>query len=323
MGFYLKNQNYIGTVGGNRFDNLPLIGSNGSLYSFTTFTFTSGGIVSGRLGPSLATLLSNYNTVENDWLNDTLFFNSTDSIQLWTVPASGTYKIVAYGAQGGFAGQTGSGSGGFGAKIEGDFDLEAGSKLRIVVGQVGGTSTGQSGGGGGGSFVLKETGFTESDILIIAGGGGGGQRTNNGGAGNSTTSATPGATFPVPFIGEGGNNSGATGGAGGAGFSSDGASGQGGANSGGKSPANGFYGGVAGTCTASGAGVNDVGGFGGGGGGEWCSQGAGGGGGGYTGGNGSNATPAGGGAGSYNNGANQINTAGFNSNQGKVEITLL
>lgn len=42
MGFYLKNQNYMGVVGGNRSTNLPLIGSTGSLYDFDSFTFTSG-----------------------------------------------------------------------------------------------------------------------------------------------------------------------------------------------------------------------------------------------------------------------------------------
>lgn len=99
------------------------------------------------MGPSLAALLDNYDTVENAWLVNTEFFNATDGVQLWTVPKDGTYRIIAYGAQGGKAGVA-AGSGGLGAKIEGDFDLEAGTKLRIVVGQMGGISTGQSGGGG-------------------------------------------------------------------------------------------------------------------------------------------------------------------------------
>jgi hypothetical protein len=293
-----------------------------TLYPFTNATFTNGG-QEGRLGPSLAQARSGLSGLEvDDWKNDTEFFNTEDGIQLWTVPRNGTYRITAYGAQGGKAG-TSSGLGGLGAKIEGTFDLEAGTKLRIVVGQVGGISNGQSGGGGGGSYVLNETGFTTNDILVIAGGGGGGQRGNNGGPGSNTTSATPGGSFTVPTIGSGGNSSGSNGGAGGAGFNSNGISGHGGVDAGGRSPQNGFLGGVAGNCAASGFGTNDVGGFGGGGGGEWCSQGAAGGGGGYTGGNGSNGNPAGGGAGSFNSGTNQSNAAGENSGHGKVEITLL
>jgi hypothetical protein len=294
----------------------------GQLYSFTTATFTNGGQV-GRLGPSLTQARDGVSGPEaNEWKNNTEFFNTANGIQLWTVPADGTYRIEAWGAQGEKAG-TLSTLGGNGARMRGDFVLTAGEVLRIVVGQMGGISTGQSGGGGGGSYVLKQTGTSTSDILVIAGGGGGAQRSNTGGVGSSTTSATAGGTFAVPTIGSGGNNSGANGGAGGAGWNGNGQDGQGGADSGGKSPANGFLGGIAGTCASSGFGINDVGGFGGGGGGEWCSQGAAGGGGGFTGGNGSNGAPAGGGAGSFNSGDNQSNSAGVRTGNGQVTITLL
>lgn len=286
------------------------------LYDFDSFTFTNG-TQTGRTGPSLANLLSAYNTSINPWLSNSDYFDENGGIQLWTVPSTGMYTIDAYGAQGGKAGSS-SGQGGLGARIQGTFSLTAGDKLRIVVGQAAGFSTGQSGGGGGGSYVLKETGFTTDDILIIAGGGGGGQRTSSGSGGSSATSSTG---VNLASVGSGGNNDTTSGGAGGAGWNGNGADGQGGVNSGGKSPANGFTGGTAGTCAASGAGTNDVGGFGGGGGGEWCSRGSAGGGGGYTGGSGSNTNPAGGGGGSYNNGSDQINTANFKSGNGQVIIT--
>jgi len=326
MGFYTKNGGLIGTgsitskIGVYDIITSQLMGDD--LYAFTTATFTNGG-QTGRLGPSLTQARAGLTGPETDqWKNNTEFFNTANGVQLWTVPATGTYRIEAFGAQGGNGG-TSTGLGGQGARMRGDFEFTIGEVLRIVVGQVGGLSTGQSGGGGGGSYVLTQTGTNASDIFVIAGGGGGAQRATGGGAGSSTTSATAGGTFAVPNISFGGNNSGSTGGAGGAGWNGNGADGQGGANSGGKSPANGFFGGVAGTCTASGSGTNDVGGFGGGGGGEWCSQGAGGGGGGYTGGNGSNGNPAGGGAGSINNGANQSNASGVRTGHGQVIITLL
>lgn len=83
-----------------------------------------------------------------------------DGIQQWTVPATGTYRIVVAGA-------AGSSSGGFGgARMEGDFALTQGSTLKILVGQL---PTGSLAGGGG-SFVTDAA----NAPLIIAGGGGSG-----------------------------------------------------------------------------------------------------------------------------------------------------
>jgi hypothetical protein len=85
----------------------------------------------------------------------------------FSVPATGDYQILAFGAQGGSA-TSGSliGVGGLGAQIGGDFRLTVGEILQIAVGGAGG----DNGGGGGGSFVVGPG----NTPLVIAGGGGGG-----------------------------------------------------------------------------------------------------------------------------------------------------
>jgi len=72
---------------------------SGNLYAFSTFTFTNAN-TSGRTGPNLSTLLANYNTVTNPWLSNASNFTASNGIQTWTVPTTGTYTIVAKGAQG-------------------------------------------------------------------------------------------------------------------------------------------------------------------------------------------------------------------------------
>lgn len=142
---------------------------------FSSFTFTTGG-KTGRTGPSLAQLRASYDTTTYSWLlDDTQFSMITNGIQLWTVPATGTYRITAKGAQGA---PTEASAGGRGAIITGDFSLTAGEKIQILVGQTASVASGRlyrSSAGGGGTFVVKYTGVTNivDDILVIAGGGGG------------------------------------------------------------------------------------------------------------------------------------------------------
>jgi hypothetical protein len=98
-------------------------------------------------------------------------FTYTGSLVDFTVPTTGTYQILAFGAQGGNGGGFGGigvGAGGLGAEIGGDFILTAGEVLQIAVGGVGSRNDG--GGGGGGSFVVGP----DNTPLVIAGGGGGG-----------------------------------------------------------------------------------------------------------------------------------------------------
>lgn len=102
--------------------------------------------------------------------------SQTGSLRLWTVPATGQYEILAYGASGG-NGVGGSRVGCRGASAKGEFKLRKGERLRILVGERG-VSTSDSdsgGGGGGGSFVVlcRDVDCKEFTPLVIAGGGGG------------------------------------------------------------------------------------------------------------------------------------------------------
>jgi hypothetical protein len=98
-------------------------------------------------------------------------FGLTGEIANFPVLVTGTYEILAFGAQGGDGStdnKTGA-VGGKGAKIQGDFQLTAGEQLKIVVGGAGQSGSYYGGGGGGGSFVIGPNGKP----LLVAGGGGG------------------------------------------------------------------------------------------------------------------------------------------------------
>ncbi len=240
-------------------------------------------------------------------------------IQLWTVPFTGTYRIEAYGAKGGCGG-------GNGARMRGDFTLEKGTELKIVVGQQGAVAPAQVGnGGGGGTYVVK----ADNTPLIIAGGGAGtGHNCENGGySGIHGRTETSGAGGQYGGAGAGGTN----GNGGQVGLTTNSVPNAGGGaglltNGGSQGHAKGGFAFVNG-----GAGGDSTGGFGGGGGSDFFSYGCGasphggGGGGGYSGGGGggNNCNGAGGGAGSYNSGANPSNSAGANSGHGKVRFLRL
>ena len=266
---------------------------------------------------------------ENLEVRDKLIFNNTSTgrdgtILDWTVPVEMEVRITAYGAQGGAG--TRSGIGGKGAKISGEFELQEGNKLDILVGQEGGGGSSQEIGGGGGSFVTHANASTESDILIIAGGGGGY------GVGSGTTYQDR-AHAPITKNGKdgyGGSSWGAGGtngsggeaassrGSGGGGYSGDGQ--HGGSSGGGQAFLNGALGGV-GNSVDGGygcGGATDRG----------TGWGAASGGGGYSGGGGAYSDSdsdeaVGGGGGSYNNGTNQDNESGVNTEHGLVEIEIL
>lgn len=274
----------------------------------SVYTFTNAGST-GPNGPTQAQVNSAYaatNLANNVTIN-------TQGIQEWVVPQAGTYQIQVNGAQGG-------GDGGLGARMQGEFNLTAGQKLFIAIGQQGNGPVGSGAcGGGGGSFVTTGNAtYTTSTPLIIAGGGGGqspqvgnpGLITTNGGQGEG---CQPGGTG-----GNGGADaSGCGSGAGGAGgFLTDGAS----AGSWGYQRGFGFLSGAA-VGGQSGSGARE-GGFGGGAGTHENNTG-GGAGGGYSGGSAANhgANFEGGGGGSYNNGTNQVNTQGINVGHGSVVIT--
>ena len=318
------------------------------LFTFSNATFTPGG-ATGRLGPSLLQARNGLiGAGVNSFKNNTEFFNVTNGIQLWTVPFDGTYRIEAWGAQGGNGGGR---VGGLGARMRGDFQLFEGEVIRILVGQKGTSRTGSaansSGAGGGGSFVVRAPYNSNQSILTIAGGGGGAGSSTNGGPGQTITSGQDGFGGSS---GSGGTNGGGGGAArggsggnaadGGAGSScSFGAGGGGFFGNGGQNCLNFSFSGqpnpqIAGFSFISGGlggppsqaivgGVRfdqpSEGGFGGGAGvGHRAS-----GGGGYSGGGGDGTTSGGGGGGSLNNGSNQSNSAGVRSGDGQVTITVL
>lgn len=256
-------------------------------------------------------------------------FSFTGQIVAWTVPVTGYYQILAYGGQGGK-------SGGFGAEIGGDFQLQAGQTLRILVGNQADppaqihSRAFAGGGGGGGTFVVDGNNMP----LVVAGGGGGNTAAAYSGNGitfsNSArryqdgsvgTAGNPGFGTKGGVNGAGGGTSGYFGAGGGGGLLSNG---QGATVRQGK-PGTSFLNGGAGGLNPnfqalSSLRANDaVGGFGGGGGGNA----GGGGGGGYSGGGGGEGGGVGGGGGSYDAGADQILISGAHAGPGLAAITFL
>lgn len=181
-----------------------LLSTPDSLYNFSSFTFTNG-TQTGRNGPSLANLLSAYNTTANPWLNVTDFFTATDGFQYWTVPKTGVYRIKLRGANGVPATNTFTAcEGGQGIILTFDVTLQKSEIIEILIGQSGTVAT-NDGGGGGASAILKSPYNTNGSILGIAGGGGGRRA-------SSTGVGIPGASYTT-YGGYGtrnGTNSGAS-----------------------------------------------------------------------------------------------------------------
>lgn len=240
-----------------------------------------------------------------------------DGIQQWTVPQTRTYRITANGS--GFGG----GLRDRGARMIGDFNLNEGDVLRIVVGQTGTNSRC----GSGATFVTREVASggeamfdgQEVELLIAAG--------SNGGYANTTS---PDNTIS-PNIGNNGKNSanitsgngdgGTDGGGGGQGGSCFGQSGAGFRGDGvgcDGTVAQSFLNGSVGAIAQDG----EEGGFGGGGTGRLTTDWRIGGGGGYSGGaSAGNAEDSwGGGGGSFNIGDNQSNATRQNIGSGSVII---
>lgn len=318
------------------------------LFEFANPTTFTPGASTGRTGPTLQEAQAGVSPVQ-DFLTDSSFFSVTNGIIKWTVPESGTWRIDAYGGDGG-NNTSGSSTGGNGARIRGDFSLAIGEQILILVGQKSedyADTCGGAVGGGGGTFVVKDRSGApgtsqESDILVIAGGGGGGGYNSNfnGRPGNTTTSGTSGNSVnggnggtnglggQAPDIGGCWNGNLRNEGCGGGGFSGDGEGfGAGGyelgKEGGGISFRNGGNGGFNEVFAGS------EGGFGGGGS-PFSSAYGSSGGGGYSGGGGGGlngqcncaSMGGGGGGGSYNNGSNQLNTEGGNGlGNGKVIIS--
>jgi Glycine rich protein len=254
----------------------------------------------------------------------------------WTVPTTGAYSIETVGAGGGSISGV---EGGYGARMKGDFLLNKGEKLIILVGQRGQDSGSRGGSGGGGTFVAKGDSLSSSEPLIVAGGGAGVtalSRTTT--YGNTTGSSGSGWASIGKFscdanVHENGNNGyhfntrgengyGGMESAGGGGFY-----GNGGSGTSGYDPSAYGYGFKQGGYGGAGSTQSPIhGGFGGGGSGSngtnWAGAG-----GGYSGGGGSNNGGTGGGirggGGSYNSGFNQINSENVGRGHGQAIITFI
>ena len=286
-----------------------------TLEAQVSYSFTPCGAV-GAAGPTQMQVNNTYSL--GNTLNGSVTVTG-QGIQQFTVPITGNYRIETRGARG----YNPSGFGGRGAIMSGDFNLTAGTVLKIAVGQEGQVNPAAGTlqfGGGGGSFVS----LLNNTPLIVAGGGGGshatsyvassadGTVTNNGNAAVGTSAGAGGVA--------GGGGAAASSANGGAGFYGDG----GGTTGPALSFTNGALGGNVGAIAYANGGI---GGFGGGGGTQSWNNNRGGGGGGYSGGGGGQLGQPncwGGGGGSYNNGTNQTNLSGGNtSGDGLVVITRL
>ena len=122
----------------------------------------------------------------------TTVFSYSGKLQTFTVPTTGTYDIVAEGAQGGFSDS--ESIPGKGAEVGGDFQLTAGEMLSIVAGGQG-QQANFSGGGGGGSFVYPANALGQP-LLAAGGGGGAGAISAPGGDGQAGTTGSNAANGP-------------------------------------------------------------------------------------------------------------------------------
>jgi hypothetical protein len=89
---------------------------------------------------------------------------TTPGVNTYTVPSAGYYTLSATGAEGG----DGSFGGGTGATVSGNYYLNAGDQLTLILGVHGEKAVALRGGGGGGTGVV----LNGSNLLLVAGGGG-------------------------------------------------------------------------------------------------------------------------------------------------------
>ncbi|MES9780215.1 MULTISPECIES: hypothetical protein [Bacillus cereus group] len=284
--------------------------------------------IANSVGSNLLKFPSAFNKGDRLTINTTGVGQSGYRVE-WIVPATAKYRLIACGAEGGNVTDSyiNNCPPGKGAMIIGEFTLNKGEIINIVVGQKPDHVAYSGSGGGGGTFIYTG-GVGGNGILLVAGGGGGSGHTYGFGAGGSATTSPNntsggrgnGGSKGVGHGGKGGSISGGesshSGAGGGAGWFSSGDSGEqsssspigyGGVRFNGGNGSRSCHGGFGGGGGASGTGV------------------AGGGGGGYSGGGGGNSWNGnthggGGGGGSYNIGENQQNLAGVRAGNGIVVI---
>ncbi|MDX8360771.1 glycine-rich protein [Cytobacillus sp. IB215316] len=124
-------------------------------------------------------------------------YNYTGNYQTFTAPASATYTLEVWGAQGGTSG--GGRHGALGGYAKGTISLEADETIRVYVGgqggrryggwngggNVGGDDNGESGGGG--ATDIRTSSSLNSRIIVAGGGGGVDTNDGDGGVGGGET----------------------------------------------------------------------------------------------------------------------------------------
>lgn len=135
-----------------------------SLVSAQTFDFVTCG-QEGRSGPSQSDCDPYYSGENNVNVVG-------DGIQEWEAPHSGIYRVTAYGPSG--LNQNPS-EAGDGAVMQGEFDLNEGETLQMMVGQQSSYSGSRDWfGGSGGTYIVDST-----DTPLLVAGGGAGHRTDS------------------------------------------------------------------------------------------------------------------------------------------------
>lgn len=167
-------------------------GGESPLFPFTSHTFTNAG-AQGREGPSQSQINSSYPTV--------IAQNTTQSgagVQGFTIPSTGTYTMVGYGACC-YDAQSKA------ARIQANRIFNQGDVIKIIVGQRG--QQGQyNNSGHGGTWVF----FNDDDVLpVLVAGGAGGASANNNPNGSVSTSESWGQTTELGNYGRTGSSTGA------------------------------------------------------------------------------------------------------------------
>lgn len=159
---------------------VPTAAPSSDLYTFTTMTLSTS-----NTGPSGPSALSSYSGIPGAVTSTYLSLTARAGILQWTVPSTGTYNLVAAGANG--TASNWVSTVGLGVIVTNSVSLTKNDIIHILIGQRG---TGNTGSGGGGTFIVKYNGGSTTSAasytpLLIAGGGGGASFTGspNGGVG--------------------------------------------------------------------------------------------------------------------------------------------
>lgn len=151
-------------------------GGAGSLFAFTSFTFTSPN--EDPFAPTFSEITNQTAYQSTEWYNNPDFFAVTDGIQYFKIPETKTYRITCKGAAGKNARI--AANRGYGGIVRGDFDLAKDQWIGMMIGQrppnSGDTNRAWQGGAGG-TFVVTSSGSSVGDNvtavpLLVAGGGG-------------------------------------------------------------------------------------------------------------------------------------------------------